>query len=349
MKILVFELACMGGNFESSVLYEGFEMLSMAANGFKRAGHDVTVILDSGLNIEEKFEAKNINALKTQNFNLSPNNLTEIIKIINSKNIDCVFPIAPDPDLFEIVREIRLQDIKVIAPENKALEIASDKWKTYKVFKRAEINTPKTRLFNSKPINYPFIVKPRSGVACENLFKINNRNEFEKFKVFLKNLKINHKNLNDDFLIQEFIAGDNVSVTLFSDGKNAVPVSLNKQNLKLSAEGSKYLGGAAPYEHPLKEEAFGLAKRAVKSIGGLKGAAGVDLILSNKPFVIEINPRVTTSTAALEKLGFNVSESALLAYSGKLSEISEYKFKNIIEFSHIFRDGKSLGIEFKKL
>ena len=371
MKILVFELACANGEFETSILYEGFEMLSMIANGFIKAGCDVTVILNS--DSFEKFKSRleerniNINIIEIQNSDSDSKNLIQkIINIARIKNIDFVFPIAPDSDLVEIAGELRLNNIKVIASETHALEIAADKWKTYEVFKRSKINTPKTRLFESEAINYPFIVKQRTGIACENLFKINNENEFKIFSDnLMNNLKINCKNnnnncnnnCNNNFIIQEFVKGDNVSVTLFSDGKNAVLASLNKQNLKLSIEGSRYLGGIVPYEHPLKEDAFKLAKSAVESVSGLKGAVGVDLVLSDKPYVIEINPRVTTSMVALEKVsGLNIAKSALLAYNGELSEIlsgiSKINFKknkNIIEFSHIFDDGESLGIEFKEI
>ena len=60
MKILVFELACATGGFESSVLYEGFEMLNMIAGGFMRAGHEVTVILNSSIfkNFKSRLEER---------------------------------------------------------------------------------------------------------------------------------------------------------------------------------------------------------------------------------------------------------------------------------------------------
>ena len=337
MKILVFELACASSGFESSVIHEGFEMLNMAAGGLKRAEHDVTVILNPGLDFEKKIKAKNIVEIQDTN----PGELAaEIIKTVKQKNCGCVFPIAPDFYLAGIVRKLRLHGIEVIASKDGAIEIAADKWKTYNALKEAGIKTPGTKLFSGMPMKYPFIIKPRTGVACENLFKINGKGEFQKFK---------NNFVNKNFIIQEFIEGEDVSVTLFSDGKRAVPVCLNRQYLNLTANGSRYLGGIVPYKHPLKDDAFETAKSAVQSIPGLTGAVGVDLVISKSAHVIEINPRVTTSMAALDKLGFNVSESALLSYKGNLSNIKLKKIKDTFVFSHKFSGGKSTGIEFKKL
>ena len=343
MKILVFELACLSGGFEKNVMFEGLEMLKMASGGLFRAGHEVTVPVGAGLEIKPGISSGKIIEIENSGaWSLAG----KIGDIVNAGNIDCVFPIAPDSYLVEIVRSLRSRGIEVIAPENNAIEVAADKWKTYRVFKKAGVATPKTGLFKGNAGDYPFIVKPRRGVACENLFKIDNEREFK----FLLNELLKRRIKNNDFIIQEFIEGDNVSVTLFSDGKEAVPVSLNGQNLMLSSNGSHYLGGVVPYEHPLKDEAFLAAKHAVESVSGLKGAIGVDLVLSGRPYVIEINPRVTTSMTALEKVcGLNVANSALLAYKGRLHEIPAVDFKEIknrIEFSHKLVNGESTGIEF---
>ncbi|PKP54534.1 MAG: hypothetical protein CVT90_00745 [Candidatus Altiarchaeales archaeon HGW-Altiarchaeales-3] len=342
MKILVFELACITRSFESQITCEGFEMLNMITEGFSKANHEVTVILNSEL--DPKFIIKCAEVVRIDN--LTSGDIDElcekIIKIAEQKNTDYVFPIAPDHDLARIVKKLRKSGLTVIASENSALDIAADKWKTYNLFKNRSIRTPGTELFPCE-LSYPLIVKPRMGVACENLFKINNENEFN-------GLRLDNK---EEFIMQEFIHGDDVSVTLFSDGKIAVPISLNKQNLKISLKNSRYIGGIVPYSHPMKKEAFKSAKFAVESVGGLKGAVGVDIVISEDIYVIEINPRVTTSMVALEKAvtSVNVAEFSMLAYTGDLSKIfsCEFKNNNIVEFSHKFMRGESCGIEFKNL
>ena len=66
-----------------------------------------------------------------------------------------------------------------------------------------------------------------------------------------------------------------------------------------------------------------------------KGCVGVDLVLTEEDvFVIEINPRVTTSMIALYiASGFNVGEASLNSLSGKLP--TPPLFNRTIKFRHV--------------
>ena len=88
-------------------------------------------------------------------------------------------------------------------------------------------------------------------------------------------------------------------------------------------ETSSYEGGVVPFDHPLKQEAFAVAEKVVESISGLRGYVGVDLVLTqDKPFVVDVNPRLTTSYVGLRKVaGFNVAEALVNAVlNGKLPD-----------------------------
>ncbi|MEA1924323.1 MAG: ATP-grasp domain-containing protein, partial [Candidatus Altiarchaeota archaeon] len=131
---------------------------------------------------------------------------------------------------------------------------------------------------------------------------------------------------------QEYIRGVDASVSVFSDGRNSKAICLNKQHIIRTGNLLGYSGGFAPLSHPLRDDAFVLAEKAVNSIKGLKGCVGVDMVLSDEPYIIEINPRVTTSMAALEQAAdFNVAASSLEAYKGKLPKRPE--FKSMVEFN----------------
>jgi hypothetical protein len=75
---------------------------------------------------------------------------------------------------------------------------------------------------------------------------------------------------------------------------------------ELSRDGRfRYLGGRLPLPAPLANRAIALAERAVRTVPGLLGYVGVDLVLVEKPEgdrVIEINPRLTTSYLGLRRL-----------------------------------------------
>ncbi len=94
-------------------------------------------------------------------------------------------------------------------------------------------------------------------------------------------------------------------------------LSLNKQNVCLAGPEavSSYEGGAVPFEHWLKQEAFKIAEKVTETFSDLKGYVGVDFVFTeHKPFVVDLNPRLTTSYIGLRKVArFNVAEALVNA------------------------------------
>ena len=85
--------------------------------------------------------------------------------------------------------------------------------------------------------------------------------------------------------------------------------------MEINENGGQYVGGYIPFEHPLKEEAFKIAKKACEMLPGLQGFVGVDLIINNeeeKVYLIELNSRFTTSYVGLQKIAdFNIAKSLI--------------------------------------
>ena len=78
---------------------------------------------------------------------------------------------------------------------------------------------------------------------------------------------------------------------------------------------SSYEGGTVPFDHPLKQEAFREGEKVVEAFSGLRGYVGVDLVLAkDKSFVVDVNPRLTTSYVGLRRVAsFNVAEALINA------------------------------------
>jgi len=314
MRILTIEYASSGFMTpDREILVEGFSMLRLISEGLGRAGNEVFTMLDEDAKMMGKIGSRII-----------PKG--ELGEVAAGLDVDYVFPIAPDAELSGLVQSLSSEGIRCISSDVDSIGIAADKLETCRRLKKVGIDTP--RIVDSNVENYPLVVKDRYGVACEGLRIVNSKDEIPS---------------DSNLILQEFIQGENASVTLFSDGKVAVPISLNKQNIEFRQGRGTYLGGEVPFEHSLREEALEVAKKATESIAGLKGCIGVDLVLAEKPQVIEINPRVTTSMIALELAsGLNVGQAALNSFLGELPEQPEFMKK--IQFRKELK-----GLKFKEI
>ncbi|OYT54852.1 MAG: hypothetical protein B6U72_01195 [Candidatus Altiarchaeales archaeon ex4484_2] len=301
MKFLVYEYFSSGGlpDQKKSLLMEGLCMLNLIVDGLRREKHHVYSVIGELNNI-----GGDVVVLEKQ---MDPASF--LMEKVDELGVDYVYPIAPDRELAVIASTLK-GEVDAVCSEPDALEKAADKWQTYILLKKKGLRQPET--FKDRCPKKNFLVKPRYGVGCEGV-SLNSGTSRESIN-------------------QEYIKGTDASVSVFSDGRNSKAVSLNKQHITRTGNILGYSGGVVPLSHPLSDDAFILAEKAVNSIKGLKGCVGVDMVLSDEPYIIEINPRVTTSMAALEQAAdFNVAASSLEAYKGNLPKRPE--FKSNVEFN----------------
>ena len=109
---------------------------------------------------------------------------------------------------------------------------------------------------------------------------------------------------------QEFIEGEHLSVSLvgsrvvgnvceYWSGDPPLAIALNRQEIEIDQEGRfHYRGGETPIEHPRRDECCAVAIRAVQVLG-CQGYAGVDIVLADRPYVVDVNPRITTSIVGI--------------------------------------------------
>ena len=152
-------------------------------------------------------------------------------------------------------------------------------------------------------LNYPFVLKKKSGSGGVNVFKITDRDDFHFILDLVKSKEFNPK----DWIIQEFIEGNPVSCTTISNGKGSLIVSINQQLI-----GEKYLN--APQEFIYcgnivpakltKEEKNRISEISLTLTNklGLRGINGFDFVLKNNyPYFMEVNPRIPGSIRASEE------------------------------------------------
>ena len=213
-----------------------------------------------------------------------------------------------------------------------AIAKVADKALLYANLRENKFPIPKTLLLNlsdnwmqtkqtiKQQLNYPLVFKPVDGVGCSGLSVIKEEGQIGKAIAKIKSeSKFSH------FIAQEFIEGQSVSVSLLATKNTALAISLNRQNITMAGPEafSSYNGGCVPLNHPFKQEAFDLAEKVVDSFYGFQGYVGVDLVLAQeKPYVVDVNPRLTTSYVGLRKVvNFNLFKAIENAvFKGKLPD-----------------------------
>jgi hypothetical protein len=105
---------------------------------------------------------------------------------------------------------------------------------------------------------------------------------------------------------QRFIEGENFSVSivagrvvgeacLYYTGAPAVALALNRQYIEITGDGRfSYHGGETPAHHHREKEIIETAIASV-TVLGCQGYAGVDVVVSDRIYVVDVNPRITTS------------------------------------------------------
>jgi hypothetical protein len=261
-------------------------------------------------------------------------------------------------NLYNLTKILEDNNVKIYNSNSNASLICSDKFKTYEKIKnlvfqpktaKIKIDSKKMWIDDLKDTFYNWnksklIIKPIYGVDCENIKIINDLND-------ISNDLTKYFTIDSCILVQEFIKGIDISVSLISDGNKAIPISLNKQNIIFDGEKQFYLGGCLPFESKFREKIFEIATITVESIKGIKGFVGVDLILTNNDNVcfLEINSRFTTPYVAIKKIAnFNIGENIIDLLDENIS-ISELLNKISFSGKTVFKkEGNNLSLEIYK-
>ena len=347
MKILVFEFATATGSDDPSFVAEGHGMLCGLLEDLKEFKIYHLISNDSQVT-----NSKSIPVIVN-------GDLGEWLKL-NIQDYDACLPIAPEENniLHDLTSIIEEQGVTVLGSGSNAVKLTTNKFKTYNALKdnfpiiatekiyfndiNQEHDEYKRSYNSSNSGSHSKIVKPADGVSCSGVMVVNSLNEFITAKNHIETVtKLPY------CIVQDYVDGVSVSVSLLSNGDKAVPLSLNFQDISLNSGEIEYGGGKVPFEHRLSEIAMETAKNVIESIDGIRGYVGVDMILdedTNSVHIVEINSRITTAYVALRKIiNFNLGEAILESVHGKLP--NEVILKGTINF---YKEGKTLRISVLK-
>jgi tyramine---L-glutamate ligase len=308
-KVLVYEFftggGCPAGCLPGALAVEALGMLWASLADFHRWGavHTVTPL-------DPRFEAcapgLNSKTLPADEVVCALPGGQDAIYNSLLKRCDAALIIAPETNgiLARLTAQAEKAGKIVLGSGASAAAVSGDKEACGQLLLQAKLPTPKTGVADfaaagqvAKQIGFPLVVKPVDGIGSEGVFRLDRLDELPAI------LSLMRKSTDHDrLLLQSYVSGIHASVSLLVSNGRCLPLSLNRQIME-TGTAFRYWGSQTPYDHPARREAIDLAISAVRLIPGLRGYAGVDMVLTDAaPQIIEINPRLTTSYIALRRV-----------------------------------------------
>jgi predicted ATP-grasp superfamily ATP-dependent carboligase len=308
MDIMVTEYA-VGAGEGGTILLEGRAMLDVLAKSFIAAGHKVVYptsgpVLQAGT------------AVKTNDFDRSVEEL--------SAQCDAALVLAPDELLGDLTKMVEENTVNLGCPSG-SVRLCADKLKCTRILENEGIKVPATTV-SSDPnvfsLGEKVVLKPRWGCASEDT-------TLARYSCATL--------IPEGFVATRYIEGDHLSASLVvgddtlsrSQSPQTLPLTVNRQNISIGSE-IQYNGGTVGVDTGRNQELFQAAQRSAEALG-CKGYVGVDIVLADKPWVIDVNPRPTTSIIGISKImEEELGELILKAHSGDLpfsvNITNEYNF-----------------------
>jgi hypothetical protein len=238
---------------------------------------------------------------------------------------DATFVIAPEFDeiLCSRCRIVENAGGRVLGPASRAVALCADKARLADHLREAGVDTIPTEavVWNGVRLtastddapSFPSVIKPRYGAGSQNTYLVNDADEFNRVRRECADCERPRQ-----FIRQPYVAGRSVSVAMiFAPSRKEVEVFVPAEQ-RMSDDGRfRYLGGKVPIDSIDRAAVEATALAACRCVPGLRGYAGVDLIVPadspHRPVVVEINPRLTTSYLGYRQLAeHNLAEWMLL-------------------------------------
>lgn len=222
---------------------------------------------------------------------------------------DCVLIIAPESaGIIAVLTAIVEQSgKKVLGSPACTLKLVCNKANLLELFKNSGLPVPRSQILQNLlpedaglkiPADFalPLVIKPVYGAGGEGIRLIQTYDELDKVRQQLR------ARPGEQFFVQEFIAGQAVSVSCFVSNGRALPLSLNKQIIHSWNE-LIFRGITVPFGHARAQEILTTAVKACELVEGLEGFVGIDLVVNAQgPVLMEINARITLAYVALRKV-----------------------------------------------
>ena len=221
--------------------------------------------------------------------------------LATAKACDCGIVIAPDDLLAGFTAKLESACIN-LGCSPAAIRLCADKLETTELLLYNGVPAP--RIVREGQVKC--VVKPRTGCGSEGVFLAGEPADIE------------------GYISTEFIDGEHLSVSLLGGADTILPLTLNRQHIHMDGK-FEYDGNDVNVDHPARDEIFAVARKTGHMLG-CRGLFGVDVVYADRPYVVDVNPRPTTSVVGVARvLDRNLAELILLARFGVLPDRVGYR------------------------
>ena len=269
MRILIAEYASaigMGGTCE----LEGRAMLAALVQSFHRCGHEV-VYPTSGpmLKAGRGYVVDR------------PGEFEEILEAVK---VDAGLVIAPDglqPRFLEILEHNT--DNLGCSPDT--ARVCADKLRCTSVLAHAGV--PVAEIVDApEPCDkgcHRYVIKPRMGCGSEGV----------RISSFVSAASTE--------IATRYYEGLHLSASFIAGKEGFLPLTINRQLIEFEGDSMSYQGSQVPYRTPRADEIWEAAEKAAWALG-LRGYAGIDFVLGDRPRAVDVNARPTTSIIGIVRV-----------------------------------------------
>ena len=300
VQVFLFEFVCGGGCIEfssfgapaGSLYAEGAEMLRAVADELTSLPNiQVTCPVDSRV-------ASHLNLPQVKT--VPVDNLQSLHKSFDhgKETSDYFVAIAPEINhALEAYTKRFEHPQKLLTPGPEVVALCSDKWATFQFLTQHKILTPASRLGNTDQLFTGLnVCKPRWGAGSWGVSVVENWQEV-----------IEHAASNGlgfgDLMIQKYVPGLPSSIGLFRSENSTTYFPAVEQVFRENT--LEYTGCGTALDFSMQNRATELLNQVVTALPPFTGYLGIDMVMGNcsdEDYVIEINPRFTTSFCTTRKL-----------------------------------------------
>lgn len=276
--------------------------------------------------------ADDVFSKRTLDFEGVPPSLFELcLQALEVHEVDAIILASSTEHDPRFVKELS-KHAEIIGNTTIHLEMCEKKERLFRIADELDIPHPFTKrvetlydaLKAAENIGYPVVLKPAFGGGGIGIKLAGSPEELERLYG-----RVLSAGDSETLYVQQFIRGVDGSASILSNGDEARCLTVNEQII-----GDKRLGAPMPFGYcgnmiPLEHEFAGKIAEYSQMLCiemGLVGSNGVDFVLSDRPYLMEINPRFQSTIDCVEGLlGINLVKEHIRACRGELGRYEKPK------------------------